>query len=123
MYSYFEARRRYKSLEKQASPALDAAPPYLEPSSKPLLTSGQAAAACQVPSEVLSHEAPQEVGDSSRAVEMPGASPDEMGFSVVTVGRTRRSNERDSFEQDAQDELVQTGNNVVGVLEAHVGQM
>lgn len=100
MVSYFEIRRRHKILDKRSHPALDAAPPYLEPSSKPLLTAGQVAAAHQVPSEVLAHNEPQEVGDSSRPVEMPGANPDEMGISVVSVGGTRRSNEQDSLQQD-----------------------
>lgn len=100
MVSYFQIRRRYKNLEKQPHPASDAAPPYLEPSSKPLLTAGQAAAAYQVPLEILAHNAPQEVGDSTRAVEMPGANPDEMGISVVSGGGTRRSNEQGSLQQD-----------------------
>lgn len=100
MVSYFEIRRRYKNLEKQSHPALDAAPPYLEPRSKPFLTANQAAAAHQVPSGVLAHNEPQEVGDNIRAFEMPGANPDEMGISVVFVAGSRRSNERDSLEQD-----------------------
>lgn len=98
--SYLEIRRRYKSLEKQSHSALDAAPPYVEPSSKPLLTAAQATVAHQLPSEALGHEPPQEVGESSRAVEMPGANLNEMGISVVSVGGTRRSNDQDSLQED-----------------------
>ncbi|KAI7773991.1 hypothetical protein LA080_009492 [Diaporthe eres] len=78
----------------------DGAPAYHEPSSKRVLTVGHVAATHQVSSEVLAQNEPQEVGDSTRAVEMPGANPDEMSISVVSVGGTRRSNEQDSLQLD-----------------------
>lgn len=88
-------RRANKALETRSSPAAAPAAPYLEPISKQLLAPSLATAVHHVPYEMLTHEAPQEVGDGRMAVEMPGCVLDDMDLPAS------RSNEQDSLQQEA----------------------
>ncbi|KAJ0108163.1 hypothetical protein J7T55_000128 [Diaporthe amygdali] len=100
IFAYLEVRRAYKALGIPVIPATAPAPPHLQPSSKLLLTSGLAAEVHRFPSEVLTHEAPQEVDDVRMVVEMPGTALDDRCLSAVSVGGITRSNEQDSLQQD-----------------------
>lgn len=61
----------------------------------------QPAAVHQSLYEVLTNESPQEVGDSSRAVEMPVLAADGIYQPAFSVGRISRSGEQDSLQQNS----------------------